>query len=58
MRRMFQLRNLHAECTLDGWNDGIIQLARDAVLNYFKVRVSISSLTVLAPKPIHPNSIF
>jgi len=31
-------QNFHAECTLDGWNDNIIQPARDAVFNYYKVR--------------------
>jgi len=30
-------KNFHAECTLDGWNDGIIQPARNAVLSYYKV---------------------
>jgi len=38
-----QLQNFHAEWTLNGWNDGIMQPARDAVLNYYKVRVPISS---------------
>jgi len=32
----------HAEWTLDGWNDDIIQPARDAVLAYYKVSASIS----------------
>jgi len=30
-------RNFHAKWTLDGWNDHIIQPARDAVLDYYKV---------------------
>jgi len=29
--------NFHAIFTLDGWNDHIIQPARDAVLDYYKV---------------------
>jgi len=35
-------RNFHEVWTLDGWNDGIIQPARDAVLDYYKVRASVS----------------
>jgi len=30
------LRNFHVEFTLDGWNDDIIQPARDTVLDYYK----------------------
>jgi len=30
--------NFHADFTLTGWNDHIIQPARDAVLDYYKVR--------------------
>ena len=30
--------NFHKIWTLDGWNDHIIQPARDAVLDYYKVR--------------------
>jgi len=36
------MRNFHGRWNLDGWNDGIIQPARDAVLNYYKVRARIS----------------
>jgi len=30
-------QDFHVKWTLDGWNDHIIQPARDAVLNYYKV---------------------
>jgi len=40
--------NFHAKWTLDGWNDEIIQPARDAVLNYYKVRAGISPLSAYA----------
>jgi len=36
------IRNFHAKWTLDGWNDGIIQRARDAVLDYYKVFLGLS----------------
>ena len=36
------MRNFHGTWTLDGWNDEIIQPARDAVLNYYKVRAGLS----------------
>ena len=39
--------NFHEKWTLDGWNDDIIQPARDAVLSYYKVCGPISSSTVL-----------
>jgi len=51
-------KNFHAEWRLGGWNDGIIQPARDAVLNYYKVRAPVSHLIVLALKAIEPNSIY
>jgi len=35
-------RNFHEVWTLDGWNDGIIQPVRDAVLDYYKVCAPIS----------------
>jgi len=51
-------RNFHAEYTLNGWNDHIIQPARDAVLDYYKVHTRPISLhTVLALKLIQPNFI-
>jgi len=37
-RRWYGPQNFHATFTLDGWNDHIIQPARDAVLDYYKVR--------------------
>ena len=33
-------RNFHGYWNLDGWNDEIIQLARDAVLEYYRVRIN------------------
>jgi len=51
-------RNFHAMWTLGGQNDNIIQPARNAVLNYYKVYVSISPPTVLALIPIRLNSIY
>jgi len=33
-------QNFHGHWNLDGWNDEIIQLARDAVLNYYRVRIN------------------
>jgi len=50
-------RNFHAKWLLDGWNDSVIQPARDAVLNYYKVCGSISLPTGFALKPIQLNSI-
>jgi len=44
-------RNFHADWTLDGRNNDIIQPARDAVLNYYKVRATIPPPTVLALNP-------
>jgi len=40
------IRNFHGTWALDGWNDEIIQPARDAVLNYYKVRAGISPPSV------------
>jgi len=37
----------HADFNLDGWNDYIIQPARDAVLDYYKVRTCIPHLQCL-----------
>ena len=39
--------SFHERWPLDGWNDDVIQPARDAVLHYYKVRVSIYPSTVL-----------
>jgi len=51
-------RNFHADFTPDGWNDHIIQPARDAVLDYYKVHMRPISLhIVLALKIIQPNFI-
>ena len=42
-RSLFNLRvhlwNFHAKYILNGWNDSIIQPARDAVLDYCKVGI-------------------
>jgi len=43
--------SFHERCPLDGWNDDIIQPARDAVLHYYKARVLIYPSTVLALNP-------
>ena len=51
------MRNFLAKWTLDGWNDGIIQPARDAVLNYYKVGARLSPPSACA-KPIQPNFIY
>jgi len=45
--------SFHQRWPLDGWNDNVIQPARDAVLNYFKVHVSIYPSTVLALNPFN-----
>ena len=51
-------RNFHANITLDGWNDPIIQLALDAVLDYYKVRTTCLINVVPALIPIHSNLIY
>ena len=45
--------SFHERWPLDGWNDNVIQPARDAVLNYYKVRVSIYPSTLLALNPFN-----
>jgi len=45
--------SFHQKWRLDGWNDVVIQPARDAVLNYYKVRVSIYHSTLLALNPFN-----
>ena len=50
--------NFHADFTLNGWNDHIIQPARDAVLDYYKVRTLYPTYAVLALTPIQPNFIY
>jgi len=47
-------RTFHAEWLLDGWNDHVIQPARDAVLSYYKVCVSIA---VLFKQNSHSNTL-
>ena len=51
-------RNFHANFTLNGWNDHIIQPARDAVLDYYKVRTLYPTYAVLALIPNQPNIIY
>ena len=51
-------RNFHANITLDGWNDPIIQPALDAVLDYYKVRTTCLINVVPALIPIHSNLIY
>jgi len=43
--------SFHEKWSLDGWNDDVIQPARDAVLNYYKVRVSMCPSAVFALNP-------
>jgi len=50
--------NFHADITLDGWNDPIIQPALDAVLGYYKVRTTCLINVVPALIPIHSNLIY
>jgi len=51
-------RNFHADFTLDGWNNSIIQPARDAALDYYKVPMRpITLYTVLTLKLDQPNFI-
>jgi len=51
-------RNFHADFTLNGWNDHIIQPARDAVLDYYKVCTLYRAYTVLALISIQSNIIY
>ena len=51
-------RNFHADFTLNGWNDHIIQPARDAVLDYYKVRTLYPTYAVLVLIPNQPNIIY
>jgi len=51
-------RNFHAKFTLNGWNDLIIQPARDAVFYYYKVRTLYPTSTVLALIPILYQPLF
>jgi len=50
--------NLHAEITLVGWNDPIIQPALDAVLDYYKVCTTCLIYVVPWLIPIHSNLIY
>jgi len=50
--------NFHADFTLNGWNDHIIQPARDAVLDYYKVRTPYPTYAVFALIPIQSNLIY
>jgi len=47
-RRQHGPRNFHTKFTLNGWNDHIIQPARDAVLDYYKVRTPYPTYAVHA----------
>jgi len=51
-------RNFHTDFTLNGWNDHIIQPARDAVLDYYKVCTKYPIYAVLALIPNQPNIIY
>jgi len=50
--------NFHANFTLNGWNDHIIQPAREAVLDYYKVRTPYPTYAVFALIPIQSNLIY
>jgi len=50
--------NFHADFNLDGWNNHIIQPARDAVLDYYKVRTLYLTYTVLALIRIQYRTLF
>ena len=50
--------NFHANFPLNGWNDHIIQPARDAVLDYYKVRTLYPTYAVLVLIPNQPNIIY
>ena len=50
--------NFHATFTLNGWNDHIIQPARDAVLDYYKVCTLYRAYTVLALISMRSNIIY
>ena len=45
--------NFHERWHLDGWNDDVIQPARDAVLHYYKVCAQIFPPTALALNPFN-----
>jgi len=51
-------KNFHTNFTLNGWNDHVIQPARDAVLDYYKVRTPYPTYSVLALTPIQSNIIY
>ena len=46
--RRYGSQNFHANFSLNGWNDHIIQPARDAVLDYYKVCTQCLTFAVLA----------
>jgi len=50
--------NFHADFPLNGWNDHIIQPARDAVLDYYRVRTPYPTSAVLALIPIQYRTLF
>jgi len=50
--------NFHANFTLNGWNDHIIQPARDAVLDYYKVCTQYPTYAVLVLIPNQPNIVY
>jgi len=50
--------NFHANFPLNGWNNHIIQPARDAVLDYYKVRTLYLTYTVLALIRIQYRTLF
>jgi len=53
-----QKHNFHARWTWDGWNDHIIQPARDAVLGYYRVRIPIIWDLYIACAKTHTNKLY
>jgi len=50
-------KSFHEKYPLDGWDDHIIQPARDAVLDYYKVRTLYPTYAVIALIPNQSNII-
>jgi len=56
--RRYGSQNFHANFSLNGWNDHIIQPARDAVFDYYKVRTLYPTYAVLALTSIQSKLIY
>jgi len=57
-RRWRGPKNFHSQLPFNGWNDHIIQPARDAVLAYYKVCTPYPTYAVLALILIQYRSLF